>query len=181
MNSNAPSAIEKGALGTGYMPDYFVFDRYENDDSAAPGDATLYNARSWDNYLTAVGQVSTHFNNIPIMMWQIPGSHIPYVGESNPEELTGQGIPPNLYIFSTAPDYFFGDANLKPDLSNMIMGPTNTTYPPNSEVGNFKMDCSSNRPITAPPVRTTSSICFNISASRTISIGASPKGSSSKQ
>lgn len=139
LSSNAPSAITTGSFGTNYVPDYFLFDRYENDDSAAPGDATLYNARSWDNYLTAVGQVSSSFNNIPIMLWQIPGSHLPYTGEVNPELHNGTA---GSYVFSTAPDYFFGDSNLKSDLSNLMMGSSSSTNP-NTSVGNFIMDCSS--------------------------------------
>ncbi|HEX4507650.1 MAG TPA: hypothetical protein VH722_18120, partial [Alphaproteobacteria bacterium] len=132
---NAPSTVKSARLGASYVPDYFVFDRYEADDSAAPGQSTLYNARSWDNYLTAVGQVSARFSKIPIMLWQIPGSHVPYSGEAKPElynNTSGQ------YVFSTAPVYFFGDAHLKPDLSNIIAGSGSTT---NAAVGNYAMDC----------------------------------------
>src|SRR5262249_5355391 len=56
LQQNAPSTVGPGALGAHYVPDFLVFDRYEMDDSAAADQATLYNARSWDNYLTAVGQ-----------------------------------------------------------------------------------------------------------------------------
>ena len=88
LQTNAPSAITTGALGATYRPDYFAFDRYETDDSDTDRlgiqNATLYNARSWDNYLTAVGQVSANFSSIPIMLWQITGAHIPYTGETNP-------------------------------------------------------------------------------------------------
>ena len=132
LKSNAPSTISN--VGTSYAPDFFVFDRYEMDDSAAPGQATLYNARSWDNFLIAIGQVSKGFNNIPLMLWQIPGSHIPYVGESTPELF---GNTAGSYIFSSAPVYFFGDSNLAPDLSNMIMGSGGTS---NTDVGNFKLN-----------------------------------------
>lgn len=130
LKTYAPSTIMN--VGSTYAPDYFVFDRYEMDDSAAPGSATLYSARSWDNYLTSVGQVSRNFNNIPVMLWQIPGSHLPYVGETNPELFNNT---PGMYIFSTAPVYFFGDNNLKPDLSNLIMGSSTTST--NSGVGNY--------------------------------------------
>jgi hypothetical protein len=139
LSSNAPSAITSGALGNSYAPDYFLFDRYEMDDSAAPGSATLYNARAWDNYLTAVGQVSSSFNNIPIMLWQIPGSHLPYTGEANPELYNGTA---GSYVFSTAADYFFGDSNLKSDLSNLIMGASSSSNA-NTSVGNFAMSCAS--------------------------------------
>ncbi len=85
LNANAPAAISTtGAYG----PDFFLFDRYEMDDSASPGAATLYNARSWDNLLSSVGQLSKANNNIPIMLWQIPGSHIPNTTETTPERLT---------------------------------------------------------------------------------------------
>ncbi|MBV9991667.1 MAG: hypothetical protein JOZ72_10275 [Alphaproteobacteria bacterium] len=131
LKKNAPSAV-KGA-------DYFVFDRYETDDSAAPGQAALYNARAWDNYLTAVGQVSARFDGAPIMLWQIPGSHIPYKGEADPEYYNDT---PGLYVFSTAPDYFFGDRKLKPDLSNIVAGSGSTT---NAAVGNYAMDCNAYR------------------------------------
>jgi hypothetical protein len=117
-------------------PDFFVFDRYEMDDSAAPGSATLYNARSWDNYLTAIGTISKASKNMPIMLWQIPGSHIPYVGEPNPELFQGKA---GSYIFSTAPIYFFGDNNLSSDLGNIIMG--TSTQDPNVGVGNYLVAC----------------------------------------
>jgi hypothetical protein len=126
-----------GALGASYVPDYFVFDRYEADDSAAAGEAALYNARSWDNYVTAVGQVSTKFAKIPVMMWQIPGSHIPYVGEAKPELYNNTA---GEHVFSSAPVYFFGDSHLKANLGNIIAGPGSTT---NSAVGNFPMSCGS--------------------------------------
>jgi hypothetical protein len=135
LNKNAPSTINTGALGAGYVPDYFVFDRYETDDSASPAEATLYNARSWDNYLEAVSMVSAKNNDIPVMLWQIPGSHIPYVGEANPELYNNTA---GLYVFSTAPVYFFGDSHLQADLGNIIAGAGSTT---NSEVGNYAMSC----------------------------------------
>jgi hypothetical protein len=135
LQQNAPSTIGRGALGASYVPEFFVFDRYETDDSAAPDQATLYNARSWDNYLTAVGQVSRNFNNIPVMLWQIPGSHIPYVGEANPEL---DNNTPGLYVFSTAPVYFFADSNLQSDLGNIVAGPGTST---NSAVGNYLPNC----------------------------------------
>jgi hypothetical protein len=135
LNKNAPSTVRSGALGASYVPDYFAFDRYETDDSAGAGEATLYNARSWDNYLTAVSQVSAKFAGIATMLWQIPGSHIPYAGEANPELYNNT---PGQYVFSTAPVYFFGDNKLQADLGNIIAGSGSTT---NSEVGNYPMNC----------------------------------------
>ncbi|MFM0046449.1 hypothetical protein [Paraburkholderia sediminicola] len=133
LNQSAPAAIN---TADAYGPDFFLFDRYEMDDSAAPGSATLYNARSWDNYLSAVGQLSKANRNIPIMLWQIPGSHIPNNMESTPELFQGT---PGSYVFSTAPAYFFGDSNLRPDLGNIILG--STTSNPNTAVGNYAVSC----------------------------------------
>lgn len=140
LKTHAPSTIDRTA--NAYTPDYFIFDRYETDDSSAPGQATLYSARSWDNYLTAIGQVSKAFGDIPLMMWQIPGSHLPYIGEVNPENFNNIA---GSYIFSTAPVYFFGDSNLKSDLSNLILGGSTTNA--NIGVGSFAMLSDYNCPI----------------------------------
>ena len=148
LTKNAPSTMDTSANGA----DFFAFDRYEYDDSSWPSandHATLDNARSWDNILTAVGQVSKNFNNIPIMLFQIPGSHITNTTEAAPEKLTvpGGGNPiltsPQQYVFSTAPVYFFGDSNLKSDLSNIMTGPTSIT-PTETMVGNFPLQCGQN-------------------------------------
>jgi len=136
LQTNAPHAITAGgSTGTHYI----LFDRYEMDDSAAPGAATLYNARSWDNLLTVVGQVSKANNNIPVMLWQIPGSHIPSTAETSPELFQNTA---GSYVFSTAPVYFFGDSNLAADLSNMIVGPASSTNA-NTSVGGFAIPCGS--------------------------------------
>ncbi|MFN8788753.1 MAG: hypothetical protein ACK5XF_05305 [Neisseriaceae bacterium] len=141
LQTNAKSVITTGALGGSYKPDFFVFDRYETDDSSSPGQATLYSARSWDNYIYAVGLISKAFNNIPIMLWQIPGSHLPYIGESQPQLYNNL---PGSYIFSTAPVYFFGDNNLTSDLSNLIVGDSTTNT--NVGVGNYIVSSSYNCP-----------------------------------
>lgn len=133
LKANAPHAVAKGgAKGVHFI----LFDRYEMDDSAAPGAATLYNARSWDNMLTAVGQVSKNFGNLPVMLWQIPGSHLSNTKEPQPELFQNT---PGSYVFSTAPVYFFGDANLTADLSNLIHGPGSSN--PNTAVGNYLLAC----------------------------------------
>ena len=137
LKTYAPSAISSANQNVAFAPDYFIFDRYETDDSASPGSATLYNARSWDNYLTAVGQISRNFNNIPIMLWQIPGSHLTNTKEKTPELFANT---PNSYVFSTAPVYFLGgDTNLDPTLSTLVNNPNG--YSTNTQVGAYKMDC----------------------------------------
>lgn len=134
LRANAFHAVAKGSA-TG--PHFILFDRYEMDDSAAPGAATLYNARSWDNYLVAVGQVAASFQHLPVMLWQIPGSHLPNTREAQPELFQGT---PGSYVFSTAPVYFFGDANLAADLSNLIQGPVGSGST-NTSVGNYLLAC----------------------------------------
>jgi hypothetical protein len=134
LTANAPSAVSAGPNTN--KPDFLVFDRFERDDSDgyAIGEGALYNARSWDNYLNGIGAVSSGLGNIPLMMFQIPGAHIPYVGETNPELTSGS------YTFGVAPDYFFGDSNLKLDLSNMVLG-ANVSNNPNIMVGNYLVPC----------------------------------------
>lgn len=145
LSVNAPSTIKN--VGSSYAPDFFVFDRYEMDDSAAPGQATLYSARSWDNFLTGVGLVSKQFNNIPVMLWQIPGSHLPYVGELNPTYYNNNSE--SGYVYSTAPVYFFGDSNLKPGISNLFMGVrTGESATANTLVGNYGMTTLNSTSIT---------------------------------
>ncbi|MCE7506349.1 hypothetical protein LZG75_08855 [Polynucleobacter sp. IMCC30063] len=179
LKNSAPSTMDMSANGV----DFFAFDRFELDDSSWGGvqyQATLDNARAWDNILTAVGQVSTGCNginancsNIPIMLFQIPGSHITNTTESTPEKLTVAGVgnpvinpcgaagsanciaypppQPQQYVFSTAPVYFFGDSNLKSDLSNIMTGPTSAT-PSGTMVGNYQLPCGPNlAPLSTTP------------------------------
>ena len=94
-----------------YKPDFLVFDRYEMDDTAAYGSGYWYNARDWNNYLTFVQQVSSGLGNQPVMLWQIPGGHI----QTQAEVVAN----PSYQRASTAPGYFFGQAELNSDLSNM--------------------------------------------------------------
>ena len=128
LKTNVPHATQS-VSGYSYAPHFFVFDRYEQDDSFAPNYGTLYNADSWDNYMQAIGLVSNGIGNgttgMPIMMWQIPGSHISNTTESQPEVCNAEnnrlcGGFTGGYMFSTAPVYFFGDSNLMPNLSNII-------------------------------------------------------------
>ena len=140
LTQNAPSAVAASAYTR--KPDFLVFDRYEHDDTLpnCPSQGCLYNARAWDNFLTGIGQVSKALGNIPVMMWQMPGAHIPYVGEVNPNMLLDQNQSPiaGNFLTSTLPVYLFGDSNLKSDLSNMILGGGSNTNPLTA-VGNASM------------------------------------------
>ena len=126
IKTNIPAVYESGV----YKPDFFVFDRYERDDSFYyyKTQATLYNDHSWNNYIAAVKNVSNGLNSIPIMLWQIPGAHILRNTEPVPTKYNSiDNI--NYPIFGVAANYFFGDTSLEPNLSNV-----------NSVVANFSLD-----------------------------------------
>jgi hypothetical protein len=104
--------LEATAYGDpAWMPDFLAFDKYGADDTqVGSGYPYFYNARDWDNYLTAVQQTSIELGNLPIMLWQIPGGHIQYEGDPFADAA-------HISSFAT---YLFGDANLRTDLSNAI-------------------------------------------------------------
>ena len=112
---------EIGVFDGQYKPDFLVFDKYEMDGNAAKGVGYLWNARDWDHYMTYVAQLSQGFDNIPVMLWQIPGGHLQTTAET--DNTSG--------IYSTAPDYFFGDKTLetRPDLGNVKSDILNATLP----------------------------------------------------
>ncbi len=91
-----------------YGPDFIVFDKWERDvfDSTLNGaginNGYLYNCNDWDVYMQYVYGISSHFNNMPIMLWQIPGGHLQMNND----------IDTRNDHASTAPDYFLGDKNL---------------------------------------------------------------------
>jgi hypothetical protein len=126
IKNNVPAIYDNGI----YKPDFFVFDRYERDDSIFYQNfATLYNDHSWNNYLMAVNSVSKGLNNIPIMLWQIPGSHVLINNESISYGLDSfNNLKP---IFGVSANYFFGDTRLLANLSNV-----------NSVVSSFILDSS---------------------------------------
>ncbi|GEM_PF-2045807 len=112
-NYSAPVADLWNALGVyngTYRPDFVVFDKYERDAASEVGIGYLWNQRDIANYMNFTKSISDKLGNYPVMLWQIPGGHMQLAsGDVDPRENHG----------STEPDYFFGDANLKPDLSNV--------------------------------------------------------------
>ena len=98
-----------------YWPDFIVFDKWERDvfDSALLGDGVnhgyLYNTDDWNIYMQYVTAVSKGLNNEPVMLWQIPGSHLQTVGDVDNRQDHG----------SADADYFLGDPNLDPKLANV--------------------------------------------------------------
>ncbi|HJO95447.1 MAG TPA: glycosyl hydrolase family 18 protein [Victivallales bacterium] len=92
-----------------YKPDFVAFDKYERDSIGEVGIGYFFNARDWDNYLTYARLISRDLGNVPVMLWQIPGGHLQIEG----------GIDTRENHAATAPNYFFGDTKLQPDLSNV--------------------------------------------------------------
>ena len=89
-----------------YKPDFIVFDKYERD--AASG-GWLYDDHQWDSVLNYAKYISIGLGDIPVMLWQIPGGHLQTINDIDQRDSHA----------STAPNYFFGDSELMPDLSNL--------------------------------------------------------------
>lgn len=99
-----------GVYNGTYRPDFVVFDKYERDAASETGIGYLWNQRDLNNYMTFVKAISDKLGNYPVMLWQMPGGHM---------QLTSGDVDTRENHGSTEPDYFFGDSNLQPDLSNV--------------------------------------------------------------
>lgn len=106
-----------------YKPNFLVFDKYERDvfDKNGSGGSYvaggyLYNVIDLNVYMEIVHEVGKSLNNIPIMLWQIPGGHLQVTAD----------IDTRCDHGSTEADYFLGDSNLAAGLKNLqsyISGP----------------------------------------------------------
>lgn len=114
----ATAIIKTTAYSGNYRPDFLAFDKYEMDSiPAATGMGYLYNARDWSNVLLFVKNISESLGSIPVMLWQIPGSHLQ----------VNNDIDTRINRASTEPDYFFGNSvNPLPNLKSYI---TSTALP----------------------------------------------------
>jgi len=92
-----------------YQPDFITFDKYERDVFPGHVSAYMYNAGDMDVFIKYAGGVSKGLNNIPVMLWQIPGGHMQTLND----------IDTRGYNGSTEPDYIFGNDELSSDLSNV--------------------------------------------------------------
>ncbi len=109
----APVAQLWGALGVydgDYAPHFLVFDKYERDAIQAAAIGYFWNQRDLKNFLSFVGLVSNHMDNIPVMLWQIPGGHL--------QTATGDVDLRNDNC-STECDFFFGNTLAASDMSNL--------------------------------------------------------------
>ncbi|WP_081748240.1 T9SS type A sorting domain-containing protein [Aquimarina megaterium] len=105
-----------------WKPDFIAFDRYERD---CFGPAAIQNyawtARHWDKYLIFCKEIAERVGNVPIMLWQIPGGHIP----TTDENIVNFDIA--NHSSGSAP-YFLGDSRIgtnlnkiHPDLKNISL------------------------------------------------------------
>lgn len=106
-----------------YAPDYLAFDKYERDvfqkgDSYVSG-GYLYNVGDYEVYLSLIKGISENFNNIPIMLWQIPGGHLQINGDIDSRHDHG----------ASDADFYVGNPNLKTDLSNLLLYIQQTPFP----------------------------------------------------
>ena len=94
LTSNDDNSVGTQVYEGAWIPDFLVFDKYERDDfhydSMDKGHS--FNHLDWLDYMFFVHQVGKNID-MPIMLWQIPGSHIATKTENlvNYEHLTRAG------------------------------------------------------------------------------------------
>ncbi|WP_084050388.1 T9SS type A sorting domain-containing protein [Aquimarina macrocephali] len=96
-----------------WKPDFIAFDRYERD---CFGPAAIQNyawtAKHWDMYLIFCEEIAERIGNVPIMLWQIPGGHMP----TTDENIVNFDIANHS---SASAPYFLGDSRIGTDLSKI--------------------------------------------------------------
>lgn len=113
-----------------WKPDFLVFDRYERDSFSdiSRFNGYAYNNLDWQAYFTHIKQVSKKMGDIPIMLWQIPGGHMPVIGEdTGPYSLTDHSC-------SAAP-YILGDPRIGTDLTKINPTVLNLNLPDPNKYG----------------------------------------------
>lgn len=95
--------------------DFIAFDKWERDNftqllaGAGVNAGYLYNAPAYETYVKFIRGVSNQLDNLPVMLFQLPGGHLQIDGDIDKRNDHG----------STGPDYVLGDPNIKSDLSNI--------------------------------------------------------------
>jgi hypothetical protein len=111
-----------------FRPDFIAFDKWERDEfdqtlkGAGLNNGYLYNTTDWNNYMTFVNGISENLQNLPVMLWQIPGGHLQVNKDSDAREDHA----------ATAADYFLGDNNLDLNLDNVKKYIATSTLDPKS-------------------------------------------------
>ncbi|WP_108869939.1 T9SS type A sorting domain-containing protein [Aquimarina aquimarini] len=96
-----------------WKPDFIAFDRYERD-CFGPVSIQDYawTARHWDKYLVFCKEIAERIGNVPIMLWQIPGGHMPTVDEN----IVNFDIANHS---SASGPYFMGDSRIGTDINKI--------------------------------------------------------------
>ncbi|WP_175392696.1 T9SS type A sorting domain-containing protein [Aquimarina megaterium] len=96
-----------------WKPDFIAFDRYERDCFGPVSiDSYAWTAKHWDKYLIFCKEIAERIGNAPIMLWQIPGGHMPTADE-------------NIINFdianhsSASAPFFLGDKRIGTDLNKI--------------------------------------------------------------
>jgi hypothetical protein len=111
-------------------PDFIAFDKYERDvfDKGLAGAGVnagyLYSSQVLDVYVQLAKGVSEAFNNLPIMLWQVPGGHLQTTSDVDERKANA----------STEPDYILGNPALADDLSNLSPYIRDTPMPTNNPI-----------------------------------------------
>lgn len=109
-----------------WKPDFIVFDRYERDCFGSAGIRDYaFTAKHWNRFLDFCERIAIGIGDVPIMLWQIPGGHMP----STSETLTNYDVAEHS---SAAATFFFGDSNIGTNLTNIIPEVRNIPFPTSS-------------------------------------------------
>ncbi|KAM4055802.1 hypothetical protein HRG_008347 [Hirsutella rhossiliensis] len=94
-------------------PDFFAVDRYEADDLTMRSymNGYCYGPREWRRFFDFCGALGEQLE-APIMLWQIPASHIPLSNDNVNDEFESQH-------WGTGGSYILGDAGVKSDYHNI--------------------------------------------------------------
>ncbi|MGB0184587.1 MAG: SUMF1/EgtB/PvdO family nonheme iron enzyme, partial [Opitutales bacterium] len=124
---------ELGVYEGPWKPDFLVFDRYERDSFSKIGrfNGYAYSNLSWDRYFTHIEQVSKKMGDMPIMLWQIPGGHMPIIGEDT-------GAYDLIDHACSAAPYILGDDRIGTDLTKINPTVLNLTLPDPEKYGSEK-------------------------------------------
>ena len=117
-----------------WKPDFLVFDRYERDSFSKISrfNGYAYSNLSWDRYFTHIEQVSKKMGDMPIMLWQIPGGHMPVIGEDT-------GAYDLIDHACSAAPYILGDDRIGTDLTKINPTVLNLTLPDPAKYGSASL------------------------------------------
>lgn len=112
-----------------FNPDFIAFDKWERDvfDAGMAGagvhNGYLYNADDLAVFINYVKGISQQLNNMPVMLWQIPGGHLQVNGD----------IDSRVNHASTEADYFLGNPAVSANLDGVLSFIVDTPMP-NSDI-----------------------------------------------